>query len=117
MFIATIVLAVLLAAVYGFSGAQKLTATADSLKQAEHLGVSPGLNRTIGTLEVLAAAGLLIGLAIWPLGVAASAGLVLLMIGAVVMHLRAKDGAARFTPALVLAVIALIELILRAAST
>lgn len=116
MFIAAIALAVLLALTYGFGGAQKFTGSKESRERAEHLRISPGLQKVIGTLEILAAVGLLAGLVVWPLGVAASAGLVLLMIGAVITHVRAGDGFAKLAPAIVLGIIALAELILRASS-
>ncbi|SCL26567.1 DoxX-like family protein [Micromonospora pallida] len=56
-----------------------------------HLGVSAGLTRVIGALELAGIAGLLVGLFWWPLGVAAAVGLTLLLIGAAGYHLRAKD--------------------------
>jgi DoxX-like family len=116
MFVTAIVLAVLLAFVYGFGGGQKFTGSKESRERAEHLRISPGLQRMIGTLEILAAIGLLAGLAVWPLGIMASAGLVLLMIGAVITHVRAGDGLPKFAPAIVLGVIALAELIVRAST-
>jgi hypothetical protein len=83
---------------------------------ADHLHFSRNAYKGIGALELLAAVGLLVGLAVWPLGVAAGAGLVLLMIGAVITHLRVGDKIAQFGPALALAVISLVEVIVRAVS-
>ncbi|MGH3381916.1 MAG: DoxX family protein [Actinoallomurus sp.] len=116
MFIVTIVLAVLLALVYAAGGLQKVTGSESGLKNADHVGVSHGLWKGIGGLEILAAIGLLVGLAVWPLGVAAGIGLVLLMAGAVVFHIRAGDNAKLFGPAVILGLLALVEVIVRAAS-
>ena len=58
----------------------------------------------------------LIGLAWAPLGIAAAAGLVLLLIGAVVVHVRAKDPVAAMVPVLVLAVLSVVTLVLRITS-
>jgi hypothetical protein len=86
------------------------------MDSADHVRFSHKAYKGIGALELLAAVGLLAGLAVWPLGVAAGIGLVLLMIGAIVAHLRAGDKIKVFAPALVLGVLALAEVIVRAAS-
>jgi uncharacterized membrane protein YphA (DoxX/SURF4 family) len=117
MFVVTIVLAVLLALAFGMAGVQKVTGAKMMLDSADHLHYSHGLYRIIGVLELLGAAGLLVGLAVWPLGVAAGVGLVLLMAGAVISHLRVGDNAKVFGPALGLGVLALIEVIVRIASS
>lgn len=116
MFIVTIVLAVLLALGYGASGLQKVTGSESGLKSADHVGVSHGRWKAIGGLEILAAVGLLVGLAVWPLGVAAGIGLVLLMAGAITYHLRAGDSAKLFGPAAIFGLLSLVEVIVRAAS-
>jgi uncharacterized membrane protein YphA (DoxX/SURF4 family) len=116
MFVVTIVLAILLSLAYAASGIQKLAGTKMMREGADHLNIPFPRYRLIGVLELLAVVGLLVGLAVWPLGVAAAAGLVLLMAGALVFHLRAGDKIAQFGPALALGVIALVELIVRALS-
>lgn len=116
MFVVTVVLAVLLSLTYAASGGQKVAGVTSAMENADHLRVPRGPYKVIGGLELLAVVGLLIGLAVWPLGVAAGAGLALLMAGAVVTHLRAGDGVARFAPALVLGVLALLEAVFRALS-
>ncbi|MGW0909528.1 DoxX family protein [Streptomyces sp. NPDC002853] len=70
---------------------------------AAHLGMSPGLYRVVGTLEVAGAVGLVLGLASAPLGVAAAIGLALLMTAAALAHLRHGDPPVRALPATVLA--------------
>jgi hypothetical protein len=114
MFITTAVIGVLLALAYLAGGIPKAVAQAKTTEQADHLGVSHGLYRVIGVLEVLGAAGAVIGLWLAWLGVAAGVGLVLLMIGAAVTHTRAKDPGKDIVPSVVLALIALAYVVLRA---
>ncbi|SER36764.1 DoxX-like family protein [Lentzea xinjiangensis] len=116
MFVAVLVLGCLLAAVLLFSGARKVAGGQAVAGEAAHLGVPLRGYRLIGVVEAAAAAGLLIGLAWAALGVVAAAGVVLLMCGAVVFHLRAGDAAGRWAPAAVLAVLAVVTLLLRVAS-
>jgi uncharacterized membrane protein YphA (DoxX/SURF4 family) len=116
MFIATIILSVILALAFGAAGAQKVAGAKMARDTAGHLGVEWNRYRGIGVLELLAAAGLLVGLAFWPLNVAAAAGLVVLMIGAVVFHVRVGDKIKVFGPAIGLGVLSLAELIVRVAS-
>ncbi len=117
MFVVTIVLAVLLALAFGMAGVQKLIGAKAMRDSADHLGYSHGSYRIIGALEVLGAAGVLVGLAVWPLGVAAAVGLALLMAGAVVSHLRKADTIKVFGAALGLGVLAVVEVIVRIASS
>ena len=91
MFIATIVLSVLLAAAFLGSGAAKLAGAKQSLEIRDRLGLAAGLWRSIGVLEIAAAVGLAVGLAVPALGIAAAAGLVLLLIGAIGAHARSHD--------------------------
>jgi uncharacterized membrane protein YphA (DoxX/SURF4 family) len=116
MFVVTLILAILLALAFGASGAQKLAGAKMASDTAGHLSIAFSRYRLIGVPEILGAIGLLVGLAVWPLGVAAAAGLVLVMIGAVVAHVRVGDKIAGFGPAVVLGLLSLVELILRALS-
>ena len=56
--------------------------------------------RLIGVTELAAAAGILIGLWWHPLGLAAAAGMTLLLIGALITHRRAGDSGQEAAPAL-----------------
>jgi uncharacterized membrane protein YphA (DoxX/SURF4 family) len=116
MFVVTVILAVLLALAFAASGSQKLTGAKMMTEGAAHLGLPYSRYRLIGVLEVLAAIALIVGLWVAPLGIAAAVGLVLLMIGAVIFHLRAGDKIKEFGPALMLGILALLEVIFRAAS-
>ncbi|MCD7442797.1 DoxX family protein [Streptomyces lincolnensis] len=103
---AHIALAVALALVFLPLGLAKIATVPFMRQAAAHLDMSLGLYRIIGTLEVAAAAGLLLGLAAAPLGVAAAVGLAVLMGAATVVHLRHGDPPVRALPAAVLALLA-----------
>jgi hypothetical protein len=110
----TIVLAVVLAAIFLLLGAAKLAAVPAMRQAAAHVGMTTTHYRLLGALEVAAAAGLLAGLRITALGAAAAAGLILLMAGAVVVHLRSGDPAARCLPAAVVGAMTAAHLVLLA---
>jgi uncharacterized membrane protein YphA (DoxX/SURF4 family) len=92
------VVAVLLALLFLGAGANKLIQSKQKLAANANMAwaadFSPGLLKLLGALEVLAAIGLILPGAI---GVAtvlvplAATGLVLVMIGAIVVHLRRKE--------------------------
>jgi len=83
------ILAIVVAATFAFTGGIKLFNVPASLEIRDSLDVPPGLWRTIGVLEWLGAAGVVVGLAYAPLGLLASIGLVALLVGAMVTRLRA----------------------------
>ena len=116
MFVVTIVLTALLAVAFTYTSVIKLVGIPDMRASAEHLGFSYPTYRKIGALETAAVIGLLVGLFVPAIGVAAAAGLVLLMTGAAIIHLRADDGRVSAVPA-TLGVLAVIYLIFRIAST
>lgn len=98
---ATVVVTLLLAALFAFSASIKLLGVTKSLAIRDHLGVSPTQWRLIGALELAGVAGVLVGLAWSPIGIAAAIGLVLLSIGAVAFHLRAADRVTDMAPAVI----------------
>jgi uncharacterized membrane protein YphA (DoxX/SURF4 family) len=112
MLVTSIILNVLLAAVFLFSGGRKVVGGTAVTGEATHLGLPPTGYRAIGVAEVAAAVALLVGLVWAPLGIAAAAGLVLLMPGAVIAHVRAGDGPAAWAPAIVLTVVVAVALVL-----
>jgi uncharacterized membrane protein YphA (DoxX/SURF4 family) len=114
MFVATLVFTILLAVAFAFAGGSKLAGVQQMRDSATHLGFSFPAYQRIGALEVLGAAGLLIGLWFAPLGIAAAAGLVLLTIGAVYFHIKAKDPAKIYAFPVVFVVFSLVALVLRA---
>jgi uncharacterized membrane protein YphA (DoxX/SURF4 family) len=95
---ALITVQVLLAAIYVFSGLGKVTLQATTLAGFAVMGIGPAGAATIGVLELLGAAGLLIPRIA---GLAATA-LTALMIGAVVITAITIGGAMNLVPAVVL---------------
>lgn len=114
MSIAATILSVVLAAAFAGSGLTKITGQKAMVESAEHFGIPWPRYRLIGVVEVVAAIGLVVGIWVRWIGVAAAVGLVLLMAGAVFFHLRAKDGPKMWGPAAALGVLALVTAILRA---
>src|SRR5271165_6116496 len=108
---ATVVITVLTALLFFAAAAMKLTGQEHSLATRDHLGIDPARWRLIGLLEIAGATGALVGLAFRPLGIAATAGLVLTSLGAIAAHVRMgnlrSEGAAAVL-ALVLSVAALV---------
>ena len=98
---ATLIVTLLLAALFTFAASIKLLGVAKSLSIRDHLGVSPMQWRMIGALELAGVAGVLIGLLWAPIGIAAAIGLTLLSIGAIAFHLRASDRFADMLPAVI----------------
>jgi DoxX-like family len=117
MTLAVAILAVLLALVFLALGTAKILALQPMRELAAEAGFSTAAYRRIGLLEVAGAIGLLIGL-IGPLiGALAGAGLLLLLGGALVVHLRKGDGPRKFAPALVCGLLVAAYLILQVGAT
>jgi hypothetical protein len=98
---AEVIVTALLAAIFGFAGLIKLVGLRQSLAIRDHLGVKPVQWRLIGLLELAGVAGVLVGLVWPPIGVAAAIGLALLVLGAIVFHVRASDSVADTAPAVI----------------
>ncbi|MFJ8021448.1 DoxX family protein [Streptomyces sp. NPDC096311] len=99
MNVVSIVLAVLLAVFFLALGAAKVLALPKTRQMAAESGFSTTAYRALGVLEAAAAAGLLLGLSVPLLGSLADAGLLLLMAGALILHLRNGDGPQKIAPA------------------
>lgn len=91
MFIAAAVLSGLLAFVFGMGAIGKITRMRSQVDTAAKLRIAWSRYRLIAVPEAAAAVGLLAGLGIAPLGVAAAIGVVMLMAGAVAFRLRVRD--------------------------
>ncbi len=98
---ATLVVTLLLAALFTFSASIKLLGVPKSLAIRDHLGVKPLQWRLIGACELAGVAGVLVGLIWAPIGIAAAIGLALLSVGAIAFHVRASDGALDTAPAVI----------------
>jgi hypothetical protein len=93
-------LSVLLAlACMGPAGA-KLVGAPAVRESAAHFGIPWNRYRLIGVPELAAAIGVLAGLRVHVLGVAAACGMAVLLIGALAAHRRAGDSIATMAPAL-----------------
>ncbi len=112
-------LAIILCLAFLTSGLQKVIFNPAMSESAGNLGFTKRAYQRIGSLEIAGAVGLLAGLAakgssFWAvLNELAAAGFFLLMMGAVVVHVRKGDKAKFFNPPLVLGLLALLEMAVR----
>ncbi len=92
MFIALVLTTVILALIATASAAMKLR-QAPQVVDAIHgtVGVPLRFLPVLAALEIACAVGILLGLNVVPLGIAAATGLVLYFVGAVLSHLRVRD--------------------------
>ena len=111
---ATTILAGVLVVAFAAAGAAKLAAVPAMRARAAHVGMSVAAYRRIGILEILGVLGLLVGALVPVIGALAAAGLLLLLGGAVIAHLRSGDGPRELLPAIVLGLTTLAFLILAA---
>ena len=98
MFVTT---SLLLATACLLPAAGKLTGQPKMRHAAAHFGIPWPRYRLIGVAELAAAGGVLAGLWWHPLGLAAAAGMVLLLLGALITHRRAADSGKETAPALI----------------
>lgn len=97
MFIA---LSLIVATVCLLPGAAKLAGHPKMRESATRFGIRWQHYRLIGVAETAAAAAILAGLWWHPLGLAAAAGMAVLLIGALMTHRRARDTGKEIAPAL-----------------
>ena len=76
MHIATVILSILLAVEFAFTGIIKILGTARA--NAAHLGISLRLSRFIGVAEFAAVVGLLTGIVVKPLAIVTAAAVVVI---------------------------------------
>ena len=96
-----IALSVLLVVVCLIPAIGKLTSQPKMQASAAHFGIPWNRYRLIGVAEAAAAVGILVGLIGRWIGVAAGAGMAVLLLGALVSHRRAGDSPKEATPAVV----------------
>jgi uncharacterized membrane protein YphA (DoxX/SURF4 family) len=112
MEIATIVLSVVLAAVFIGDALFKVVKNPTGADQAYDLGYPIRLWRVLGWLEIAGALGLLVGLFYRPVGEVAAIGLTALMIIAVISNLRVRNAFAKVLTPLVLGALTAVTLLL-----
>jgi hypothetical protein len=111
MSVASVLLAAVLAVFFSAIGGAKILAVPSMRERATHTGYSVAAYRGIGFAEIVGALGLLLGIGWWQLGLAAGIGLALLLVGAVVVHVRIGDGVREFAPAIVGCLVAVVYLV------
>jgi hypothetical protein len=99
--------AVPLAMIFAVLGVAKVLAVPRMRAAAAHAGLGVAAYRVIGVLELAAAAGIVAGLRFPALGLLTAVGVVGLMIGALRVHLRNRDAALRWVPAMGTTVLAI----------
>ena len=115
MTIALIIVATLLGIAAAGSALQKLRRDATVVASMHGVGVGDRQITLLATLELLGAAGLVVGIWLAPLGVLAAIGLALYFLGAVIAHIRVKAPVRDAVPALVLALLAVATVLLELA--
>lgn len=113
MTITLIVLATLLGLVATVSASGKLRRMPQVVETMGSVGVTQTQIPLLAVAELLGAVGLLVGIWIPLIGTLAAAGLSVYFLGAVVAHLRVKDAVKDLSPALVLAILAIVVFILQ----
>ncbi len=111
MFLAYVIVGVLLALVLSASATFTFARNPAITATMGKVGVPDSWLPRLASLKAAGAVGLLVGLAVPFIGAAAAVGVVLFFIGAVVVHVRAKDK--EFAPAVVLMLLAAAALVLR----
>ncbi len=116
MFIAYVIIAIIMSLLLVSSGVSKLRRT-PSIVHSIHdvIGLPLRWLPWLAACEFAGAAGLLIGIVWWPLGIAAAIGIVVYFIGASIGHVRVKDFKNLTTPVVIL-LIAIAVLVLRSLS-
>jgi uncharacterized membrane protein YphA (DoxX/SURF4 family) len=114
MFKVCAVVSILLALLALASAMGKLTKNPKIVEMLTALNVPLGWLPRLAAAEIAGAVGLLIGLKVPALGIAAGIGLILYFFGAVGTHLRAKDN--NIAAPLVLGLVAVAAVVLRAST-
>jgi hypothetical protein len=115
MFVATLVISLLLAALLSYAAIRKLGHSDPVVATYARVGVPEDKLDYLAAILLAGAAGLTLGLVWAPIGVAAAIGVVAYFVLAVASHIRAGDTENLPTPAAIL-VIAVSALVLRIAT-
>jgi hypothetical protein len=115
MFVATIIVSVLLAATLVYAAVRKLSHRPEVVQSYVRVGVPEEKLDYLAVVLLAGAAGLIVGLFLAPIGIAAAIGVVCYFVLALAAHIRADDIANLPTPA-VIEVVAVAALVLRLAT-
>lgn len=116
MFSAYVAVAILTAAANGTAATLDFLRSEFVIENMTRVGLEPWTLYPLGALKAAGALGLLIGIGVAPLGVAAAIGLILFFIGAITAHIRAHDYSSIPYPGMFL-LLAIASLVLRVASS
>jgi hypothetical protein len=108
MKIAMIICSLVLAVMVLISATAKLRKVPQVVEGMAHVGVGEAQLPLLATLEILGGVGLLVGFGLTFLGQIAAVGVALYFAGALVAHIRKRDGFTLFAPAFLLFVLAAI---------
>lgn len=111
--VVSVVVSLLLAAVFAAGALPKIALAAGPVRQLGRIGVPPWLVRLAGVTELVGAAGLVVGVWVPWIGALAAGLLALQMLVAVGWHLAKRDDAPHVLPALVLLLVSAVALVLR----
>jgi len=106
------VVVIALAVLFVASGASKLVRHPISVTARDKLAIPANQWSLIGAAEIAGAAGVLVGLRVHPLGIAAATGLVIVGAGALGVHRKAHDSLPDAAPALLAVLLAVAALVL-----
>jgi hypothetical protein len=95
-----------------FSAFGKIKRIPGAIEAIAHVGVKEKQYNQLAAIELLGSLGLLVGIWLKPIGIAASIGIALYFIGAQTAHFRVKDSFAKIFPAFFLFIIAAAVMIL-----
>jgi uncharacterized membrane protein YphA (DoxX/SURF4 family) len=110
MSVGYIIVALVLAVILAMSGRGKLVKDPRITESLTKVGVPTSWYPYLATAELAGALGLVVGIFLPPLGIAAAIGVVLYFVGAVATHVRAGDTKGLTVPAplLLLGILALV---------
>lgn len=115
MFTAYVVVAIVAAAANLAFAAMDFTHSKWVLANMTNVAIPHSWVNPLGTVKAVGAAGLLVGIGVRSLGVAAAVGLVLFFVGAVITHRRARVGGYHYPGAFLMLAVA--SLVLRLSSS
>ena len=113
MFIACVAVTALLAFATFGSAMGKIQGVAQMRELLDSVGVSASTGRILGFIHLAGAAGIILGLFVEPIGVAAAGGLTLYYLGAMAAHARAKHPVKQVFFPFPLLALSLLALVLR----
>ena len=100
--VVAIVLQILLGVAFLGAGGSKLAGVPMQVEVFDRLRLPQGFRLVVGVIEIVGALGVLVGIAVHSVAVVAALGLDAVMLGALLLHLRAHDAAQKLVPPAVL---------------